>query len=298
MDVNNNFDKDLTFYRQKKFLKVLKKPFKSLIYIFFVKIFPRLSLEFLLKIKAQTSFGETIEVMLPESVSSSIYYYGFFEKDVFYYLLNYLKPKEVFLDIGAHIGYYSLFASKLIGNDGIVYSFEPMPFTFKMLMKNTESKKNIFLNQVALLDKEGWANFNNFGVTMMAMNSIARSFFYFKFKKILAQKIQVQADTLDNYCQKNNIKPNFIKMDAEGVEYKILLGGEKIIKKFTPIIVLEIGGEDDAIWAENCKNALNFLSDFKYRFFIYDQATNSIKPYIVEDNTKFHYANLLCINYK
>lgn len=295
MDAKKNFQKSLNFYQQNKIIKLIKKPFKTIIYFLFVKVFPKLKIKFVFGIRGKTFFGDNMKLILPEAVSSSIYYYGFFEEDVARYLLDYLKPGKTFIDIGAHIGYYSLLASYLVGNKGKIHSFEPTSSTFQIFKENIQNKENIFINQKALIDKEGKIDLNDYGLEMMAMNSLSRSSFRIGREEIKSKKISVEVATLDNYCAEKNIKPDFIKIDAEGSEYKIFLGAENIIKKLFPIIVFEIGGEDDKIWAENCRKSIEFLKNLDYKFFVYDKNLSRIKIYKSGDNLYFEHANLLCI---
>ena len=68
-----------------------------------------------------------------------------------------LKPGMVVLDIGANIGYHTLISSKLVGNTGKIYSFEPEPHNFKLLLKNIEINefKNIIPINKALSNNIG-----------------------------------------------------------------------------------------------------------------------------------------------
>ena len=62
-----------------------------------------------------------------------------------------LEKGEVVLDIGAHIGYYTLIAAKIVGNEGKVFAFEPAPDNYALLEKNVNANgyKNVILEQKA-----------------------------------------------------------------------------------------------------------------------------------------------------
>jgi len=51
-------------------------------------------------------------------------------------MIEIMKPGMVFFDVGAHYGYYSLLGSELVGEKGVVYSFEPIKSTFNILKNN------------------------------------------------------------------------------------------------------------------------------------------------------------------
>jgi hypothetical protein len=76
------------------------------------------------EVKARTFWGEEMHVWLPENVSKSIWRYGFFEEDVCLYMLYHLEEGMTFIDIGAHIGFFTLLGSHLVGKKGNVLSFE------------------------------------------------------------------------------------------------------------------------------------------------------------------------------
>src|SRR5437867_12024721 len=95
---------------------------------------------------AETFWTGRFEAVLPESVSTHIWRYGFFEDDVCLFLLRSLAPGMVFVDIGAHFGFFTLLASELVGETGRVIALEPMPQTFVHLMRNVRlncSFKNV-----------------------------------------------------------------------------------------------------------------------------------------------------------
>ena len=80
------------------------------------------------KVTYTTLWGSKMRFFLPEG--GMVYYYGFWEANLTNFFINFLKEGDVFIDIGAHVGYYSVLASDLVGASGKVYAFEPTPRTF------------------------------------------------------------------------------------------------------------------------------------------------------------------------
>lgn len=68
-----------------------------------------------------------------------------------------IKPGDTVVDIGSHIGYFTILMSKLVGETGKVYAFEPEKRNFELLKKNVEFNKcsNVILNNIAISDKTG-----------------------------------------------------------------------------------------------------------------------------------------------
>lgn len=193
-------------------------------------------------VKCYTFFGREMEVIVPEVVSLSIWRYGFFEENLTKILLEHLRPGFVFIDIGAHFGYYSLLASVLVGDSGQVHSFEPTPSTFEILQRNTKNCKNIQINNLAVFAKRMTIEFNDYGVEFSAYNSIFQARLpEYHLGKLDVKKCKTKAIPLDEYVREKNIVPDFIKIDAESAEYEILLGAQESLSRFHPIISVEVG---------------------------------------------------------
>lgn len=193
--------------------------------------------------KAKTFWGE--KIIVPRLAAFELKRYGVVEGEELFltrYIVNTLKPGDVFLDGGAYVGWYTLLASELVGNDGQVHSFEPTPRIFKILSKNTLSKKNVRLNQKALLDVNGKVQFNDFGSHHDVANTFLSSEIIPHGKEISRDKkvIEVESVTIDDYCKKFNISPSFIKLDIEGSEYNALCGAKRILSDVRPIVVAEV----------------------------------------------------------
>lgn len=190
----------------------------------------------------QTFWAQPIRVVLPERVSMTIFRYGFFEAELSGAFIQILRPGMVFLDIGAHIGYFSLLASELVGPQGQVHTFEPTPTTFSILQQNTRSQSNITLVNAAVYSQQGPVQLRDFGVTFSAFNSIyAGKMQNNERRGLCAREYTAQAVTLAQYIVATKIIPNVIKIDAEGAELSILKGLEPVFDSCRPILTLEVG---------------------------------------------------------
>jgi len=139
-----------------------------------------------------------------------------------------VKPKHVVYDIGAHVGFYTLLASKLVGKSGHVYAFEPNPKNLSFLKQHLSLNKvaNTTIFPVALSNQTGPANF-----------SLAQSDLMGRLDK--QGKTKVKTTTLDNLLKRKLLKPpNILKIDAEGAEYSILQGASFLLSHYHPDIFL------------------------------------------------------------
>jgi len=197
------------------------------------------------RVKGKTFWGDEMFLVYPEFVSLSIIREGFYEEGLTRMVLKYLKPNMIFCDIGAHFGYYSLLASRIVGERGHVHSFEPTPSTFFMLLLNSKNKDNITINKCALFSREITLPLTDHGPLYSGHNTVTQSRCNPNVLKDLnLKKINVQAIPFDKYVRDRNISPDFVKIDVESAEYEVLLGMKETINRFKPIISLEVGDKN------------------------------------------------------
>ena len=237
------------------------------------------------KLRFRTLWGAKMTSYLPEG--NTFYYYGYCEANLTNFLLRFLKKGNVVIDVGAHVGFYSMLASALVGEEGQVHSFEPTPWTFDLLMQNTNKLSNIVLNNNAASDRKDSIPFKDYGPGYGAYNTAHKNGSILNKK---AKTIIIKTIALDDYCEDKNIRPDFIKLDAEGHEYAILNGMNRLFEKTRPLVALEVVGSDE--WADNRERSIEFLMDKKYK--PYEMSLDGfISPHIIKKNYK--YDNLLFV---
>tara|TARA_R110002073_G_scaffold336335_1_gene532363 strand:- start:3004 stop:3870 length:867 start_codon:yes stop_codon:yes gene_type:complete len=146
-------------------------------------------------------------------------YYKLMDYEDSMFLIDHLKKDDLFVDVGANLGHYTLLASGICGSN--VISVEPIKSTVSKLKKNVAvnnlSSKVSILN-FGIGDKNETLNFTT---NKTAMNSVSLE------ENVHTVKIEVK--TLDEILK--NYSPTFIKIDVEGYEYKVLKGALNILKK-------------------------------------------------------------------
>lgn len=122
-----------------------------------VRIFGRLAAGSEGELQAVTRFGSTMRCSIRDFIESRIYLFGVWEPNLTDFISHRLSEGDVFLDIGANVGYFSLLASKLVGSTGIVVAVEASPSTYSRLTSNMEANGcgNIRAMNVAAAGMEG-----------------------------------------------------------------------------------------------------------------------------------------------
>ena len=182
-----------------------------------------------------------------------------------------VKEGDIILEVGAHIGYLSQIFESLIGEKGQLAVIEPAPENLVYLKQNTLTRTKLINKAVSDYKGESEFYIENFGGFT---NSLSYEFTKSSNEqhqksqnvnsKITAIKIKV--DTIDNICQELSIKPNFIKIDIEGLEHKALIGSQETLK-IVEFIMVEI--------TRNKEEILKLLKSYKFELINYDKTTGN-----------------------
>ncbi|HKU95445.1 MAG TPA: FkbM family methyltransferase [Vineibacter sp.] len=193
------------------------------------------------RVTARTFFGQDMHVYLPDLVGVKLYQYGFFEEGLTRAVIELLPSDGVFIDIGAHVGYYSILASRLVGPKGRVVAFEPTPRTRAELTANTAQLGNVSVVPMAAWDERTQLVLRDFGWLQSSFNSVVAARVNGNPR---SDSIEVAAMPVDDWLAEHDIVPDFIKIDAESAEHRVLRGLRRTIERYHPILSLEIGDYD------------------------------------------------------
>ena len=191
------------------------------------------------------------EIDIRESIERKTFFLKSYEKDRISYLINNSKKSNILIDIGAHIGFYSILTSDYFKQ---VYSFEPNFRNYQKLLKNIKQNKlerKIRTFNYGLGEKQQKLK----GISANKGELIQTSGFS------ISQNNKTGEDVLilkgDNVIKLVN-EDITLKIDVEGYEYNVLKGLEAILYNNNCFIQVEI-------WEKNIKNVLSFLEDLNYQ---------------------------------
>ena len=192
------------------------------------------------------SYGIRMGIYPRNEECRAIYVRGTYYPNQLVALKTLLSKGGVFIDIGANMGYFSVFAAKIVGDKGRVIAIEPSSREFNRLEHNLKLNrlKNASAHRLAITDKIGKAKISIATDERSSLNTIGYEFSVKGVEKIKTE--EVESTTLDNFLKAARItKIDLIKLDVEGSEIRALKGAVKSIKKFHPIIIL--GTNKDAL---------------------------------------------------
>lgn len=169
---------------------------------------------------------------------------GSFEPHISRIIRSIVNTEDVCIDIGANIGLHTILLSKLVGDEGKVYAFEPVPYNLKKLNTNLSLSRcnNVYIVDKAVADING-----EMVINMMHENSydqgsasLVMNEFLSEESKSLSQS-KVKTIKLEDFVEINQLeKINFIKMDIEGFEYWALkCFGKKVLLEMKPKMIIE-----------------------------------------------------------
>lgn len=207
--------------------------------------------------------------------------------------MSLLKPGMTFVDIGAHIGYYSLLASRKVGINGKVFSFEPDPRNYVLLVSNIFANNctNVIPIQKAVADYTGTSKF------FVAPYSVSHSLY--KDVSIPTLSIlEIEVISLDDYFRQLNWPSiNLVKMDIEGAEISALRGMKelcsrnpylKLIVEFKPRRIHAAGYTIEDFFSTLIELGFHIIQDINTSEIIYYQGRIALRTLSTS-------TNLLCL---
>lgn len=227
-------------------------------------------------------FGENIKiwVSLSENIEAQILWQGVQSGDrgEVLVLKSVLKPHDVFIDVGANVGVFSLLAARQMNNKGQIHAFEPLSMHIQKL------NENLRLN----------------GFTIVEVNHKALSRSIAECKLYLPPEHGVETNTglasiypspstdprfelisttkLDNYVQTKGLtRIDLIKLDVEGAELDVLEGGRNSIERFRPSVMMEINKKKLQLAGVRFPDIMSFWAGMSYLVYLISHDGKLIK---------------------
>lgn len=215
-----------------------------------------------------------------------------FEDNELEFFKRYLRTGDAFIDIGANIGLFTILSAKLVGENGSVFSFEPVNATYNRLIENIELNhlQNVKSYQLALSNNDGSFEMMVSKEGYDAWNSMGKPIAGGSFGKE-----KINTEKFDNiFSMHNHSNISLIKIDVEGWEMNVLKGGRNFFsEKNSPTLMLEFCDKAAENSNSSCATLYEYLNELGYDLFSYESHSNKLIP----EKRKEHYSyeNLLAI---
>jgi FkbM family methyltransferase len=179
---------------------------------------------------------------------------------------RFVKPGDIFVDVGTNLGFITGIASKMVGENGHVHSFEPSPVVHAKL--------------VGVIQENGWTNVSPHNVgcgdvvgemTLASPTGSSGNATLTQPERSTGPVQKVQIVILDDYLQARITRLDFLKIDTEGFEDHVLAGAERLINTYHPTIYIELASE----YLQSSQNAIRWLRAHGYKFEVEPDMTSA-----------------------
>jgi len=177
-------------------------------------------------------------------------------------LLNACQGRQCVLDIGAHIGLYTLPISSVIASNGLVHAFEPAEANIIFLNRHVElnNLRNVVLVKKLLWDEDDATLSFEESKDVSGINRIIKSGSGMLF-------CGQQITTVDRYSVDQNIVPEIIKIDVEGAELNVLRGARETLMRCNPLLCLSVHSKELEDIGSSATELWNYIDDLNYCVF-------------------------------
>jgi FkbM family methyltransferase len=207
------------------------------------------------------------ELDLGQLIDACIYYEGQFEPETSALFHHAVKTGMVVFDIGANVGAHGLSLARLVGEEGHVYMFEPTEWAFNKLKKNLSLNpklSHVTLEKTALSDQNS-----------SKQQYAIRSQWHADGVASVMEEGVIDYVTLDSYCAVHSIEQlDFIKLDVDGFETKILRGGVKTLVSLRPMLLIEMSDYWQRQAGDSAEAMIEILDSIGYRYL----CENTLEP--------------------
>ena len=201
-----------------------------------------------------------------DEITSAVYWGGWagHEKETSSVFWDLARSARVVLDVGAHVGYFSLLAS-FANPSARVHSFEPLPPVHQRLRYNVSLNgiNNVVCHELAVGDIPGRNRFYHLQDCIPSSSSLSRQFMepIAGDRPLVASEVDVTS--IDDFVATNNLRGvDLVKIDTEGTEDAVIAGMERTITEDRPALICEILPDGPASAVEK------IMAPFDYQYFL------------------------------
>lgn len=175
------------------------------------------------------------------------------------------KMGDVFYDIGANVGFFTMIGAKLVGATGAVYAFEPVPYLARAVHQNACRNRfwNVNIIEYAVADRVGTDTLqltaHPGGATLSSTGVRPAD---------VVEEVPVNLMTIDAWVADGRLKPpNVVKIDVEGAEEAVLKGMIHTLLAHRPTVIYEIDDLNEASYVQRRAQLMSFFTRIGYQVY-------------------------------
>ena len=199
-----------------------------------------------------------------EHIQQQLFWYGYYEKELGDLLKKIVKPSDVFIDIGANIGYFSLLVAHRLPSAEVI-SFEPVVDLYKKMNDNITLNdiKNIITIHAAVGEIDEERELFVSAPDNSGMSSFRQP------ENYSGSKEKVKVVAIDEWFKGSGLsKIDILKLDIEGSELAALRGMKKVLQNFRPLLIVEINPETLSMFNLKPLDIYDYLEQQGYKGFL------------------------------
>lgn len=200
-----------------------------------------------LNLRTRTFFGATMHLHLPAGTDIYLCRGKTHDSEIRLarLFLRALRPGDQLLDIGAHVGYFSLLAWHCVQPEGRVVAVEATPSTFSLLQQNTRAGGVVPLH-LALTNAKGTVQINEYPLLYSEFNTLRAEQYQGEqwHSRVKAKSWNVPGVPGDILLREQNLQPQWIKIDVEGAEALVVEGLQHYLHEHQPTVIMEFAGSE------------------------------------------------------
>jgi FkbM family methyltransferase len=197
-------------------------------------------------------------------------WFGVFQGNELRMLLEFIHPDDCVVEVGAHVGTFTVPCATRVAHKGRVYAFEAYDPTYRLLERNIEINRcgdRVHVYRLLVTDEPG-----EYMPTTVEGNTGATAFLYKAGGVSSSCEFAVRLDDwwgnhAGNQAEKASAV-NVMKLDCEGMELRVLRSAQSVLERFRPVMLIEINRKNLARHNATVEDIECLLREYGYHFFI------------------------------
>jgi FkbM family methyltransferase len=218
-------------------------------------------------------FDLRLHLYMGTDLSRQLFIGGCADPNELHFLHSFLQPGMTMVDAGSNAGLYTLFSARRVGPEGVILAFEPSAREFQQLQDNLALNRleNVRCFRDALAEKDGEASLRIAEYEHSGVNTLGE-FVHNGVGQLCSNPVSLRR--LDGVAAEMGLtRLDFLKMDVEGAEARVLQGAECVLAKFRPVLLLEVNDSALQKQGSSADRLQESLRNMNYRLYTFDAAS-------------------------